>query len=53
MEDREQKLSNVYDELERDLELIGATAIEDKLQEEVGECYELYSSETIYYRGNH
>ena len=36
MEDREEKVSRVYAELERDLELIGATAIEDKLQDRVG-----------------
>jgi len=32
LEDREDKLDAVYDEIERDLELLGATAIEDKLQ---------------------
>jgi len=37
MDDREKKLSMVYDMLERNLILLGATAIEDKLQEEVPE----------------
>ena len=32
LEDREENLSSVYEEIERDLELMGATAIEDKLQ---------------------
>jgi len=32
LEDREDRLSAVYEEIERDLTLIGATAIEDKLQ---------------------
>ena len=33
--DREAKMSVLQDELERDLDLVGATAIEDKLQDEV------------------
>jgi len=32
LENREEKLDAVYDEIERDLDLLGATAIEDKLQ---------------------
>jgi len=32
LEDREDNLNAVYEEIERDLELLGATAIEDKLQ---------------------
>ena len=32
LEDREDRLSAVYEEIERDLILLGATAIEDKLQ---------------------
>lgn len=32
---RDEKLEEVYDKIERDLEIIGATAIEDKLQVEV------------------
>ncbi|KAJ7498994.1 phospholipid-translocating ATPase [Mycena latifolia] len=35
MEDREEKIEAVSDELERDLRLLGATAIEDKLQDGV------------------
>jgi phospholipid-translocating ATPase len=37
MEDREEKIEAVSDELERDLRLLGATAIEDKLQDGVPE----------------
>ena len=32
MVDREQKLNDAYDQIEKDLSLVGATAIEDKLQ---------------------
>ena len=32
LEDREDRLAAVYEEIERDLILLGATAIEDKLQ---------------------
>ncbi len=32
LENREERLDAVYDEIERDLVLLGATAIEDKLQ---------------------
>ena len=32
LEDREAKLDEVYDTIERDLDILGATAIEDKLQ---------------------
>ncbi|XP_005401072.1 PREDICTED: phospholipid-transporting ATPase FetA-like isoform X2 [Chinchilla lanigera] len=35
LEDRENKLSVVYEEIEKDLMLLGATAIEDKLQDAV------------------
>lgn len=35
--DREQRLADVVDRLERDMRLVGASAIEDKLQDEVGE----------------
>ncbi|KAK7061656.1 phospholipid-transporting ATPase [Favolaschia claudopus] len=38
MEDREEKIEAVSDELERDLRLLGATAIEDKLQDGVPEA---------------
>ncbi|KAK3240825.1 hypothetical protein CYMTET_49367 [Cymbomonas tetramitiformis] len=37
MEDRGKKLQDVAELIEKDLELIGATAIEDKLQEGVGQ----------------
>ncbi|XP_021078007.1 phospholipid-transporting ATPase FetA [Mus pahari] len=37
LENRERKLSLVYEEIERDLMLLGATAIEDKLQKGVPE----------------
>ncbi|KAJ7129762.1 phospholipid-translocating ATPase [Mycena epipterygia] len=37
MDDREEKIEAVSDELERDLRLLGATAIEDKLQDGVPE----------------
>lgn len=37
MENREEKIEAVSDELERDLRLLGATAIEDKLQDGVPE----------------
>ncbi|GAB1288428.1 Phospholipid-transporting ATPase FetA [Apodemus speciosus] len=37
LEDRERKLALVYEEIERDLMLLGATAIEDKLQRGVPE----------------
>ncbi|XP_060527159.1 probable phospholipid-transporting ATPase IM isoform X2 [Cylas formicarius] len=35
MEDRDEKLDAIYEEIERDMILIGATAIEDKLQDGV------------------
>ena len=37
MDDRETKIETVSDELERDLRLLGATAIEDRLQDGVPE----------------
>ncbi|XP_074217899.1 phospholipid-transporting ATPase FetA-like isoform X18 [Camelus bactrianus] len=37
LEDRENKISIVYEEIEKDLMLLGATAIEDKLQDGVPE----------------
>jgi phospholipid-translocating ATPase len=40
MDDREEKIEAVSDELERDLRLLGATAIEDKLQDGVPETIE-------------
>ncbi|XP_020907982.1 probable phospholipid-transporting ATPase IF isoform X2 [Exaiptasia diaphana] len=38
--DREEQLATVYDEVERDLHLLGATAVEDKLQDGVPETIE-------------
>lgn len=35
MDGREEKLDAVYEEIEKDMELIGVTAIEDKLQDGV------------------
>ena len=35
IENKEEILYQLYDELEQDLELIGSTAIEDRLQDEV------------------
>ena len=35
--DREKKIEDVQDQIEQGLKLVGATAIEDKLQDEVGE----------------
>ena len=35
---REEKLDAIYEEIERDMKLIGATAIEDKLQDGVSTC---------------
>ena len=40
---REQKLDEVAEELEKDLELIGTTAIEDRLQDQVPETIKLLS----------
>lgn len=40
MDDREDKVEAVSDELEQDLRLLGATAIEDKLQDGVPETIE-------------
>lgn len=37
LEDREEQVENVSDEMERDLRLLGATAIEDRLQDGVPE----------------
>ena len=38
LDDREDKVSAVYEELEAGMMLLGATAIEDKLQDGVPEC---------------
>jgi len=34
--DREARIEELYDQIERDVTILGATVIEDKLQEEVG-----------------
>ncbi|KAL8177655.1 UNVERIFIED_CONTAM: Phospholipid-transporting ATPase IK, partial [Gekko kuhli] len=41
LQNRAQELDKVYEEIERDLQLLGATAIEDKLQEGVPETIHL------------
>uniref|UniRef100_A0A8D2Q7I9 Phospholipid-transporting ATPase n=1 Tax=Varanus komodoensis TaxID=61221 RepID=A0A8D2Q7I9_VARKO len=41
LEEREEKLSALYEEVERDLMLLGATAIEDKLQDGVPQTIEI------------
>ena len=35
IKDRQQNLSRVYEQIEKDLELVGGTAVEDKLQDDV------------------
>ncbi|KAG1970776.1 phospholipid-transporting ATPase ID [Pimephales promelas] len=40
MEDREEKLDAIYEEIEKDLLLIGASAVEDKLQDGVPQTIE-------------
>ncbi|XP_042562980.1 phospholipid-transporting ATPase ID-like [Clupea harengus] len=40
LEDREERLDKLYEEIEKDLMLLGATAIEDKLQDGVAETIE-------------
>jgi phospholipid-translocating ATPase len=40
MEKREEKVNEVYEEMEKNLKLLGATAIEDKLQDGVPDCIE-------------
>jgi phospholipid-translocating ATPase len=40
MENREEKVNDAYEEIEKNLKLLGATAIEDKLQDGVPECIE-------------
>lgn len=40
MNDREKKMEEVQDIIEQNLTLVGATAIEDKLQDKVGETIE-------------
>ena len=47
MEDREQKVMDVDNSVEVELELVGATAIEDKLQEDVADTIEFCKSAGI------
>ncbi|KAM3867619.1 phospholipid-transporting ATPase ID [Diretmus argenteus] len=47
LEDREDKLDQLYEEIEKDLLLLGATAIEDKLQDGVPQTIEQLSKADI------
>ncbi|KAK9408713.1 phospholipid-transporting ATPase ID-like [Crotalus adamanteus] len=47
LQDREGKLSQLYEEIERDLQLLGATAVEDKLQEGVPQTIEILGRANI------
>jgi phospholipid-translocating ATPase len=44
LQNRKQSLARVYDDIEQGMELIGATAIEDKLQDQVAETLEFIRS---------
>ncbi|CAF2582547.1 unnamed protein product [Rotaria sp. Silwood2] len=43
MENREEKVNDAYEEIEKNLKLLGATGIEDKLQDGVAQCIEQLS----------
>ncbi|OCU02794.1 phospholipid-transporting ATPase ID [Xenopus laevis] len=47
LEDREEKLAKLYEEIEKDLKLLGASAIEDKLQDGVPQTIETLSKANI------
>ncbi|XP_041855746.1 phospholipid-transporting ATPase ID-like [Melanotaenia boesemani] len=47
LDDREGKLDQLYEEIEKDLQLLGATAIEDKLQDGVPQTIEQLSKADI------
>nr|XP_014350658.1 PREDICTED: phospholipid-transporting ATPase ID-like isoform X1 [Latimeria chalumnae]XP_014350659.1 PREDICTED: phospholipid-transporting ATPase ID-like isoform X1 [Latimeria chalumnae]XP_014350660.1 PREDICTED: phospholipid-transporting ATPase ID-like isoform X1 [Latimeria chalumnae]XP_014350661.1 PREDICTED: phospholipid-transporting ATPase ID-like isoform X1 [Latimeria chalumnae] len=47
MEERDEKLSELYEEIEKDMQLLGATAIEDKLQDGVPQTIEKLSNAGI------
>ena len=47
MENREEHVAEIYEEIEKNLILLGATAIEDKLQDGVGECIQRLSQAGI------
>ena len=38
MENRDEKMDALYEEIEKDMMLLGASAIEDKLQDGVPDC---------------
>ncbi|XP_069749632.1 phospholipid-transporting ATPase IG-like isoform X3 [Narcine bancroftii] len=44
LKDREEKLAEAYDNIENDMHLIGATAVEDKLQDQAAETIEALHS---------
>jgi phospholipid-translocating ATPase len=47
MEHRDEKVSEIYEQIETNLTLLGATAIEDKLQDGVPQCIERLSQAGI------
>lgn len=47
MVDRHEKLSEVYKLIERDIELVGSTSVEDKLQDEVPETLQFFRDASI------
>ncbi|XP_067399668.1 phospholipid-transporting ATPase ID-like isoform X2 [Emydura macquarii macquarii] len=47
LDGREEKLSELYEEIEKDLMLLGATAIEDKLQDGVPQTIEILTKANI------
>lgn len=56
MANREEKLAALQDEIESNMTLIAATAIEDKLQDEVGNLmiiYAVYASLVLIFILNH
>jgi P-type E1-E2 ATPase len=40
MQNREEQIDELYEEIEKNMKLIGMTAIEDKLQDGVPQCIE-------------
>ena len=47
LEQRDERVAEMYEEIEKDLILLGATAIEDKLQDGVPQCIERLSQAGI------
>jgi len=43
LDKREEKMQGLQDEIEKQLELLGATAIEDKLQDNVGMAIDIFA----------